>query len=280
MVMQPSIFEKQYRPITVHTLDGTAFVNVQSYLSGEPRKKQFNAAALADLRRFLSKKDRYKDGQNGADRHSWDDKSGLTAFGLVGPGYFKPWLWVNITWKELQLGFYGKGTPERMRRILQVIDFYLKTAEIDLSRVHWNYVMSLEEYAKYYLGLDCNGFTGAFLESQYPSLGINGGDHINYLDGKLKKRATIAEIKPGDILSREGGGGTRHVAMVNSVSGVISPEATSAQVSITQSSFSLGGLNTKTYTLKMINEGPKNKPLNWHLAGFYKFNHCLALERK
>ncbi|KZM47662.1 hypothetical protein OA90_24750 [Labrenzia sp. OB1] len=278
--MQPSIFEKQYKPITVHTLSGTAFVNVQSYLSGEPRKKQFNGAALNDLRRFLTKKDRYKNGQNGADRHTWDDKSGLSAFGLMGPDYFKPWLWVDITWKDLQLGFYGKGTPERMRRILQVIDFYLRTADIRLSHVHWNYVMSLEEYAKYYLGLDCNGFTGAYLETQYPSLGIDGGDHINYLDGKLKKRASIAEIKPGDILSREGGGGTRHVAMINSVSGVINSEATSAQVSITQSASSLGGLNTKTYTLKTIKEGPSDKPLKWHLAGYYKFNHCLGLERK
>lgn len=277
MVMQPSIFEKQYKPITVHTLGGTEYVNVQSYLSGEPRNKKFNAAALQDLRWFLTKRDRYKNGKNGADQHSWDDKSGLLAFGLVGPDYFKPWLWVDITWKDLQLGFYGKGTPERMRRILEVIDFYLKTAEISLSRVHWNYVMSLQEYAKYYLGLDCNGFTGAFLETQYPSLGIKGGDHINYLDGKLKKRTAFADIKPGDILSWEGGGGTRHVAMINSISGGFGPGATTAQVSITQSASSLGGLNTKTYTLKKIDEGPKDKPLLWHLAGYYKFHHCLAV---
>ncbi len=280
MVMQPSVFERQYKPITVHTLDGTDYVNVQNYLSGEPRKKKFNAAALQDLRWFLTKRDRYKNGKHGADKHTWDDKSGLLAFGLVGSGYFTPWLWVEITWKELQLGFYGKGTPERMRRILQVIDFYLKTADISLSRVHWNYVMSLQEYAKYYLGLDCNGFTGAFLETQYPALGIDGGDHINYLDGKLKKRTSIAEIKPGDILSREGGGGTRHVSMINSVSGIHGPDVKTAQVSITQSASSLGGLNTKTYTLKKIHEGPNDKPLNWQLAGYYKFHHCLALEPK
>ncbi|MDN3719905.1 hypothetical protein QW131_13695 [Roseibium salinum] len=152
---------------------------------------------------------------------------------------------MDITWKDLQLGFYGKGTPDRMRRILTVIDFYLKTADINLGRVHWNYVMGLQDYAKWYLGLDCNGFTGAYLESQYPSLGINGGDHINYLDGKLKKRAGVADVRAGDILSREGSGGTRHVSMVNSVSGMIGPGATSAQVSITQSASSLGGLNTK-----------------------------------
>ncbi|MFC6657023.1 hypothetical protein ACFQEX_16935 [Roseibium salinum] len=187
---------------------------------------------------------------------------------------------MDITWKDLQLGFYGKGTPDRMRRILTVIDFYLKTADINLGRVHWNYVMGLQDYAKWYLGLDCNGFTGAYLESQYPSLGINGGDHINYLDGKLKKRAGVADVRAGDILSREGSGGTRHVSMVNSVSGMIGPGATSAQVSITQSASSLGGLNTKTYTLKMIDEGPKDKPLKWELAGYYKFHHCLAPERK
>ncbi|GAB4524714.1 MAG: hypothetical protein Tsb0019_26740 [Roseibium sp.] len=280
MVMQPSIFAKQYKPITVHALGGTEYVNVESYLSGEPRNKTFNAAALADLRRFLTKRDRYKDGKNGADLHSWDDKSGLVAFGLVGPDYFKPWLWVDITWKDLQLGFYGKGTPERMRKILQVVDFYLKTADIRLSRLHWNYVMGLQEYAKYYLGLDCNGFCGAFLETQYPALGIDGGDHINYLDGRLKKRASLAEIRPGDILSREGGGGTRHVSMVNSITGAFSPEATTAEVSITQSSSSLGGLQTRNYTLKKISEGPKDKPLLWELSGYYKFHHCLAPERK
>ena len=276
MAMQPSLFESKYKPITVHTLNGTEFIPVSTYLSGEPRHKKFNGAALADLRWFLTKRDRYKDGRNGADRHTWDDKSGLLAFGLVGPDYFKPWLHVEITWKELQLGFYGKGTPDRMRRILQVVDFYLKTADIRLSRVYWNSVMELKDYAHYYLGLDCNGFTGAFLETQYPSLGINGGDHINYLDGKLKKRANLAEVRPGDILSREGGGGTRHVAMINSISGMPGEDATSAQVTVTHSSGKYHGLGTQQFTLKLH----KNKTLQWQLVGYYWFNHCLAPERK
>lgn len=276
MVMQPSVFEKQYKPIIVHALGGTQYIPVSTYLSGEPRNKKFNGAALQDLRWFLTKRDRYKGGKNGADLHTWDDKSGLLAFGLVGPDYFKPWLQVEITWRELQLGFYGKGTPDRMRRILQVVDFYLKTADIRLSRVHWNQVMELKEYAHYYLGLDCNGFTGAFLETQYPSLGIDGGDHINYLDSKLKKRESLAEVRPGDILSREGGSGTRHVAMINSVSGVPAEEAVTAEVTVTHSSGTYKGLGTQNFTLKFH----KNASLKWQLMGYYSFEHCLAPERK
>ena len=276
MPEKPSIFLKRYTPITIHALGGTHYIDVCSYLSGEPRQKKYNKAALNDLSRFLKKKDRYKNGANGADRHTWNSTTGLTAFGLVDFDYFVPWLSVNISWNQLQLGFYGKGTPQTMRKILQVIDFYLRTAEIKLSRVYWSQVMELQEYAKYYLGMDCNGFTGAYLETHYPALGINGGDHINFLDGKLKKRKEINEVRPGDILSREGGGGTRHVAMIDEVHGYPSANADSVSVSVSQSAFSLGGLKTKTYKLRKLN----NNTLKWHLQGYLKFNHVLGTVKK
>lgn len=279
MAELPSQFAKRYQPVTVHCLSGTHYVPVERYLSGEPRKKKYNAAALNDLSRFLHKKGRYKNGAHGADRHSWDSGSGLAAFGLVGTSYFLDWLWVEITWLQLQLGFYGKGTPSVMRKILQVIDYYLEYADMDLDQVYWSRKMDLKEYAYWYLGLDCNGFVGAYLETYFPALGITGNSHINYWDNKLKKRKDLAEVRSGDILSREGGGGTRHVAMINAVFGVPGPTGDKLSVEVTHSSGSNNGLGTQKYTLKQLKTSSSNK-LGWELMGYYKFEHCFAPEAK
>ena len=275
MPESPSQFLKKYKPVTFHSLTGTRYVNVSAYRSGEPRKKKFRAAAFSDFRRFLTKKGRYRDGKNGADRHHWTDSDGLSAFGLIGTSFFVPWLRVEITWKELQLGFYGKGTPPKMRKILQVVDYYLHMAEVDLKDLHWGYKMDIEEYAQWYLGIDCNGFAGAYLETYYPTLGVHGNYHINYWDSKMKKRDGLDEIQPGDVLSREGGGGTRHVAMIDRVQGSYGPGSDSRRVTITQSANSLGGLDTQDYTLKKRNSSPA-----WDLVGYYRFDHCLAPIKK
>jgi hypothetical protein len=275
MPERPSIFAKRFTPITVQGPSGTQHVDVKHYLSGSPWNKKFNKAVLWDLRCFLKKKERYSNGANGADHHTWNNDIGFDAYGVGGSSYFTEWLSVPMTWKQLQLAFYGKGTPEDFRKALIIIDYYLYYAYIHLASVHWNRYVTLAEYAQWYLGIDCNGFTGAYLKTHYPGLGIGPNDHINYLDSKLKKRTDISEIQPGDILSREGGGGTRHVAMIDST--WPNPFADSSLlVQVTHSSSSNGGLGTQPYTLK---HRPK-LTLKWELAGYYEFNHCLAPEPK
>ena len=262
-------------PITVHGVSGTQRVSVRNYLSGSPWNKKFNRAVLWDLRCFLAKKERYKDGAHGADHHYWDDKDGLNAYDLAGSGYFLSWLYVPMSWKQLQFAFYGKGTPDDFRNALRIIDYYLLYAQMRLSAVHWNYRMSLADYAKWYLGMDCNGFTGSYLKTFYPELGIGPNDDINYLDTKLKKRGDLEDVRSGDILSREGGSGTRHVAMIDAV--WPNPFAGSGRsVTVTHSSGTYHGLGTQWHTLKHH----PNSSLKWELVGYYKFNHCLALDKK
>jgi hypothetical protein len=274
MPERPSLFAKRFTPITVQGVSGTQHVEVKSYLSGSPWNKKFNRAVLWDLRCFLKRRERYKDGAHGADHHSWHNDRGLDAYGVGGSSYFTEWLTVPMTWKQLQLAFYGKGTPEDFRNALTIIDYYLFYADMHLSSVHWSRKVTLAEYAGWYLGIDCNGFTGAYLKTFFPGLGIGPNDHINYLDSKLKKRADLAEVQPGDILSREGGSGTRHVAMIDGR--MTNPFADGIAVSVTHSSGSYNGLSTQFHTLK---HHPKSS-LKWELAGYYKFDHCLAPEAK
>lgn len=275
MPERPSRFAKRYIPLTVHCLSGTRYIEVRNYLSGSPWAKEFNKKAIWDLRCFLVKRDRYKNGARGADRHTWHDDHGLQAYGLVGTSHFVPWLVVPMSWHQLQMAFYGKGTPEDFRNALKIVDFYLHYADMSLNYLKWKYRMDLPEYAYYYFGMDCNGFTGAYLKTFHPEFGIGPNDHINYLDNKLKKRTSIDDVRSGDILSREGGSGTRHVAMVDSI--WPSFGLTDGKLAlITHSSGTYKGLDTQIHTLK---HHPKST-LKWELAGYYKFNHCLALEAK
>lgn len=248
---------------------------MKRYLSGSPWKKTYNKAALWDLRCFLRHKERYKHGKNGADHHTWHNEYGFDDYNLESTSYFNEYMYVPMSWKKLQLCFYGKGTPHDFKQALMIVDFYLYFADMRLSSVHWTRRMTLDEYAYYYLGLDCNGFTGAYLKTFHPGLGIGPNDHINNLDSKLKKRTDIHDVRMGDILSREGAGGTRHVAMIDTA--VPNPFADDTiAVSVTQSAGSLDGLKTQWYTLKFR---PK-KTLKWKLAGYYEFHHCLAPEQK
>jgi hypothetical protein len=275
MPERPYLFAKRFTPITLHGVSGTRYIDVKGYLSGSPWNKTYNKAALWDLRCFLRKKERYKGGAHGADRHMWHDEYGLDGHDLSGSHYFDNWLWVPMSWQQLQLCFYGKGTPDDFRNALIIIDFYLFYADMRLSSVHWSRRMTLDEYAYYYLGIDCNGFTGAYLKTFHPGLGIGPNDHINYLDSKLKKRKDLDEVRSGDILSREGGGGTRHVAMVDAI--LPNPFADGSKtLTVTHSSGTYSGLGTQWHTLAFR---PK-ETLKWNLVGYYKFHHCLAPELK
>jgi hypothetical protein len=275
MPERPHLFAKRFTPITVHGVSGTRHIDVKNYLSGSPWKKKFNKAVLWDLRCFLRQKERYEEGAHGADHHFWHDEHGFDAYGLGDSSYFLGWLHVPMSWQQLQMCFYGKGTPDDFRNALTIIDYYLFYADMRLSSVHWNRKVTLAEYAGWYLGMDCNGFTGAYLKIFYPALGIGPNDHINYLDSKLAKRADVADVRPGDILSREGGSGTRHVAMIDSI--LPNPFSDDTRpVAVTHSSGTYSGLGTQMHTLK---HRPKNA-LKWELAGYYKFEHCLAPEAK
>jgi hypothetical protein len=283
MAASPEVFQQRYLPIAVNCMKGTRYIEVRRYVSGSPWNKKWPSKVLWDLKCFLEKtpKNRYAGGANGADKH-------IFAHGwFYGPG-MDPAIFYPITWKTIQLGFYGKGTPWDFKMILKVVDYYLNTANMKLSTLGWNGVMKLEDFAYWYLGLDCNGFTGAYYECEYPSMGIDGNDHINFLHEKscFKEKTSLTDIKAGDLLVRRQGSGSagRHVALISKVNGM--PTATSASVRIAESRGSEipgtnhNGLSVTEHTLKEQPDTPANNDsygwIRWNLAGRHKFHKILS----
>jgi hypothetical protein len=48
--------------------------------------------------------------------------------------------------------------------------------------------------------IDSNGFTGAYLKTQFPELGIEPNTWIGNYDKKKGKRTSLLELKPRDII--------------------------------------------------------------------------------
>ena len=130
----PDQLKQMYCARTIHAINGRQTISVNGYMSGEPRKKKFNGAALADLWRFLFREFPYNKGRRGADNHQFDDKRGLTAWGVMGWGFYLPWLHVDVSWYHVSQAFYGKGSPETIEKVLCVIDYYLARAD-DVEQV-------------------------------------------------------------------------------------------------------------------------------------------------
>lgn len=269
--MLPSQFLQKYTPLAVNGDAEWKYVPVRRYVSGEPRKKNFVKQAFWDFECFIKKRDRYAPSKgNFTGHHEWH------ADYFLGSS-LKPQA-VPITWDQMTLCYYGKGAPETFQAMLRVVDYYLAHADLPLSYLSWSRPMTLDEYAHWYFGLDCNGFAGAYYAEQYPAVGIDGGDHINFLKDKslLTKRPTFADIRAGDMLVREGssGGGKRHVALIETVQ---KTSATTALVTVVHSSSSRGGLTVEKITLESLSKASDSfGKLHWRLKGYHDFHYILG----
>jgi len=271
MAKLPSVFQSEYIPLKLVTESGMQYVPVNRYLSGNPWTKQFHKQALADFSHFVHRTSQYKN-------KNFERQHELYGNGFAGSFNGSP-SFVPVTWGEMQFCFYGKGRPQQFANTLRVLDYYLTYADISHSYLQWSRRLRLDEYAYYYLGIDCNGFAGAYYQTTYPATGIDGNDHINFLHEKstLKERASVFEMRTGDMLVRRGsdGGGTRHVVLIDSIVAINSTEAT---VSIAHSSGSRDGLAHEVLKLREDTSPASDSygKLRWDLVGYHKFNRVLA----
>ncbi len=271
--MRPSMFIRQYMPLRVPVETGERLVPVVRYVSDEPRKKEWVKQAFWDLECFVKRTHRYAPDKGNFTGHHELYANAFAAPTIPGGGG------IEVGWKTMSLCFYGKGRPVDFSRTLSVIDYYLAHAKLPLDYLGWNSPMPLQDYGYWYLGLDCNGFAGAYYQVEFPMTGVDGNDHINLLDNMkhLRKRSDFAAIRDGDMLVREGskGGHTRHVALIEQVVPITSDKAA---VIVSQSSSSKGGLKTEPMVLEKLNgkTSDGHGTLNWSLVDYHKFHHVLG----
>jgi hypothetical protein len=251
---------------------GLNYVPVDRYVSGSPWNKKWAKRAIGDIYHFARRSSQYHN-KNYARSHE------LYGSGFYGMFQSHP-QFVPLTWTELQMCYYGKGSPLQFGYALRIIDYYLQVADMNLGYLGWNGRMSLVDYAHWYLGLDCNGFAGAYYEAAFPATGIDGNDHINFLHTKstLSERKTLEEIRPGDLLVRCGSDGAsgRHVAVIDSI---LVTSATRALTIVTQSSSSFGGLTTQPFTLADITSEHRSDVYGtrkWSLVDYHQFHRVLG----
>jgi hypothetical protein len=157
--------------------------------------------------------------------------------------------------------FQGKGTPARYARVLQLCDYYLAHAKIDASKLGWGrLVTDLQEYVDYYIGMDCNGFVGAYLEENFPGSGVSKNIDIDSIGTYYGTHASGAhfsriddptKIQAHDILVRRRiDGSTRHIALVESV---LSASSSQASLLIAESRGG-DGLASRTETLTKMSK--------------------------
>ena len=268
--MLPSQFLQKYTPIAVNGDVEWKYVPIRRYVSGEPRKKNFVKQAFWDFECFVKKRDRYEPAKgNFTGHHEWHAKHFL--------GHSLAPKTVPITWAEMALCFYGKGSPATFQAMLRVVDYYLEHADIPLDRLGWGHRMTLKEYGHWYFGLDCNGFAGAYYAEQFPGVGIDGNDHINYLKSRdgLTMRASFADVRAGDMLVREGssGGGKRHVALIEHCLKLTDKTASAV---IVQSASSRDGLSAEAMNFEKVSKSDSYGDLNWRLKNYHDFHYILG----
>lgn len=270
--MRPSQFYKAYLELPVRTETGIQTCAVRRYVSDEPRTKPWVKEAFWDFECFVKRTHRYAPGAGNYTSHHELYGNAFAAPTLLGGG-------IPVGWKTMSLCFYGKGLPADFANTLSVVAYYLNHAKLPLSYLGWKSAMPLADYAWWYFGLDCNGFAGAYYQTEFPYTGVDGNDHINVLDTmkKMKKRSDFSEMRDGDLMVREGskGAGKRHVAVIESIYPIDSKKAS---VIVTQSSSSKGGLSSDPMLLVKLDgsDGDGHGPFLWDLAGYYKFHHALG----
>ena len=257
MADRPLDYMARYKPIQFSgcRAQGQKTVRINKYISGDVMSSNtFRKKANVDLKHFVFKTDIYADDKLGAAHHSWfADTAYLVAADI------RPIMFHYCPWDDVRQGFQGKGTPVRMARVLKLLDYYLQHAEIDPARLGWGKVVSdLQEYVDYYIGMDCNGFVGAYLEENCSGSGIVGNIDIDsygkyygaHASGSGFKRIDDPkQIRTGDVLIRRSiDGSTRHVALVEQV---LESSANQARLLLVESTGGVG-LGSDTVVLKKL----------------------------
>lgn len=224
MPLTPEEFVKQYLPIVFTTCvndadtkaikDGVSeMVHIKTYINAGLRPKDKESGKLVD----------YEEGKGMPDyevkdmfrsfiiKRSKDKTSGIskvaTKYDVIG-------VTPAISYKDVSfpLAFMGKCTPEELRDTLRLFSYYWEQSKTMKARFP-----TLQKFADTCLGLDCNGFTGAYFKTQYSELGIEPSTWIGHYDGKFakSKRKSLTEVKSRDIIIPFPD--YRHIAMVGEI---------------------------------------------------------------
>jgi len=254
---RPLKYLGRYKPLQFSGCGGQGqkSIRINSYISGDVMSNNlFRKKAYVDVKAFIFKTDRYAGGAAGANEHYYFSDTEFLMGGDMSPIPFH-----YCPWDDVRQAFQGKGTPTRMTRAVKLLDYYLRHAQIDPGELGWGKVVtSLQEYVDYYIGMDCNGFVGAFLEENCPGSGISGNIDIDSY-GKYYGTNTSGsgftriekpeDIRTGDILIRRRiGDESRHVALVEQLNSATSKEAKLLLAESTGGS----GLGSNTITFKKL----------------------------
>jgi hypothetical protein len=257
MPISPTLFQVSYLSVRYLGVKGQQIAAVRSYRSGDVGKRPVALKAYNDMLRFLRKKSPHKNATHN-----------ITEAELPG--------------SDLRAAFNGKGSLNTCRNVLRLVDHYLADPSAiphkDLGWSHTN--VSVQDYADWYLGLDCNGFVGHYFQEAFPVSTIGPSTDCNDFDNKAHKgvrRASLEEIRPLDVLVREGGSGTRHVALIESIH-VTGPKT--ANIRLVQSAHSRNGLSSAYENVTWLREpgsGSQTKSvMSLNVNGYMDFSYAIG----
>jgi hypothetical protein len=256
MPLSPSAFKTRYYNIPVDGVQQGSYFTVNKYRSGDVVKKSPASHVYFELLSYLKKSKKY----TGA-THNLSE-------GIL-PG------------SKLHGAFNGKASVETCSLVLQLAGHYLENTKDSMPYESFGWAhnnVSLQDFADWYFGLDCNGFVGNFYSYAFPGSGIGPSTSCNEFDLASRHpliRQGIDEICPFDVLVREGDAGVRHVALIEDI---WPNDGNTATIRLVQSGGGHPGLSDEYETLVWLGAPKKNdrSVLSVRIKGHMSFNYVIG----
>lgn len=225
MPVTPEEFVDHYLPIAFTACDAggggeiqdgaSVQVHIRKYINANFRYKKNKDGTVKELKYEPNKGMPYTEMKEALRQFTMDrarkDRYGLHLF---AENYIMCW----DTTPEISLhqslfmhAFTGKVAPSQLRDILRLYTYW---HSVDSEpRKHW---ATPQAFADQCLGLDCNGYTGAYFFTQYSHLGIVPNTDIGSYDSKYAKahRKRLAEIETLDVIIWPG---YVHIALIGKI---------------------------------------------------------------
>jgi hypothetical protein len=276
----------KFQNLMVHTEErGVQRISVHKYVSGttftgktvkeEDRKPEMNlqnnGTPYTDRER---EKDRFLRFLTNRERAAKDrPKDELYEHGWFHAPTLKPAGKVYYPKGKITGPYSGKATPERLVRLLTLIDYYLNHA--GSIQAAFGTHPTLQQYADDFLGVDCNCLVGGYFQEALPHFKMNPSTDIPSFKGKAgaMKRSDVRQMQPLDVLVREG---DRHVAVVQDIRP--HPDKPGEMLGhIVQSAKSLNGLSDDWFTIKSASPGSKpDEAIRIRVVGYYTFDYAVG----
>jgi len=111
-----------------------------------------------------------------------------------------------ISEETIEDSFAGRATPDQLKQTLWLATCFAYIVTADEAGKPKK--STAQQFADWYLGMDCTGFVSAFF-------GYSGGRGIrNYDTDASQRRKAVKEIQAGDVMIRKEGTEYKHIALV------------------------------------------------------------------